>query len=101
MNEAMKIENIKEYTKYLDMDISENFIYSYTQPGLLSSMMYGAFAPIVKMDHFLMFFYPEEIVLIGLTLTGNFSDTHVNIPKDDIEFFKIKKGIIQYKITPL
>ena len=98
MNEAMKIENIEQYMEQLDIDISQNFIYAYTQPGLFSSMVYGAFSPLVDMKNFLIFFYPQEIILVALTLTGKFSETEVHIPRRDIDFIKIKKGLIQYKI---
>lgn len=30
MNESMKIENIEQYMKQLDIDVSQNFIYIYT-----------------------------------------------------------------------
>ncbi|ALV22621.1 hypothetical protein [Carnobacterium antarcticum] len=98
MNEAMKVENIKEYMKPLDVEVSQNFVYGYTEPGLLSSFTYGALASFVDMSHFLLVFSPEEIVLVGLTLMGDFADTYVRIPRKDIELSKAKKGLIQYKI---
>ena len=98
MNEAMKINNIREYMKELNIEQSESFIYVYTEPGLLSTFKYGAFASLVDLNNFLMFVLPNEVILIGLTLTGNFSDDNIIIPRKDIESFKIRKGLMQYKI---
>ena len=98
MNEAMKVENVKEYMKQLDKEVSENFVYGYTEPGLLSTLSYGAFASLVDMHHFLLVFSSEELVLVGLTAMGNFSGTDISIPWEDLESFRVKKGMFQYKM---
>lgn len=98
MNKAMKIENIEEYMKLLDLELSENFVYAYTEPTLMSFFILGAFAPLVNLDSFLLFFSSEEIILIALTLKGDFSAEHVRTPRENIESFKVKKGFFQYKI---
>lgn len=98
MNEAMNINNIIEYIKELNIEQTETFIYAYTEPGLLSTFKYGAFASLVDLNNFLIFVSSEEVILIGLTLTGDFSDDNIRISRKDIETFKIKKGLMQYKI---
>ena len=70
MNEAMKIENIKEYVEPLGIRISQNFVYAYIEPGLMSSFTYGIFSPLVDMDLFILVFSPKEIILLGLTKKG-------------------------------
>ncbi|AEB30762.1 hypothetical protein CAR_c21050 [Carnobacterium sp. 17-4] len=98
MNEAMKIENIEAYMEQLDVPVNQNFVYGYTEPGLFSSFTYGALASFVDMKFYLLFFSSEEISLVGLTMMGQFSDHHVRIPYKDIDYLKVKKGLIQYKI---
>ena len=98
MNEAMKIKNIEKAMEPLEIPIKENFVYGYTEPGLLSSLTYGAFSSLVDMEHFLLIFTKKEVVLIGLTLMGDFSDSYIRIPRKDIELFHVKKGLIQYKL---
>lgn len=98
MNEAMKIKNIEKAMEPLGISIKENFVYGYTEPGLLSSLTYGAFSSFVDMEHFLLIFTKEEVVLVGLTLMGDFSDSYIRIPRKDIELFHAKKGLIQYKL---
>ena len=99
MNEAMKIENIETYMKPLDIPVSQNFVYGYTEPGIMSSFTCGALASFVDMQYYLLFFSSAEITLVGLTMMGQFSDNHIRIPYEDIEYLKVKKGLIQYKIV--
>lgn len=99
MNEAMKIENIKTYMEPLDIPVSQNFVYGYTEPGIMSSFTYGALASFIDMQYYLLFFSSEEISLVGLTMMGQFSGKHIQIPYEDIEYLKVKKGLIQYKIV--
>ena len=98
MNEAMKEDNIREYMEPLGITINQNFVYAYTEPGLLSTFTYGAFSALVDMDLFILVFNPKEIVLVGLSKLGNFSGNYVHLPTDDIELLDVKKGLFQYKL---
>ena len=51
------------------------------------------------MQYYLLFFTSEEIILVGLTMMGQFSGNHIRIPYEDIDYLKVKKGLIQYKIV--
>lgn len=99
MNEAMKINNIEDYMESLTIPVNQNFVYGYTEPGLLSSFTYGALASLVDMKFYLLFFSSDEIILVGLTMMGQFSGDHARIPYEDIDYLKVKKGLVQYKIT--
>lgn len=99
MNEAMKISKIETYMEQLDVPVNQNFVYGYTEPGILSSFTYGALAAFVDMQYYLLFFTSEEIILVGLTMMGQFSGNHIRIPYEDIDYLKVKKGLIQYKIV--
>ncbi|MFL2129376.1 MULTISPECIES: hypothetical protein [Ruoffia] len=101
MNTASKSENIEALIEEVmpGSQIDKNYIYGYTQPGLMASIMYNKFQFLVASDYFIVYFTPDNLLLLTVTTLGDLSGEYAIIPIEDIEFFKAKKGFIQYKIT--
>lgn len=97
MNEAMKMENIREYFGETGKNIDKNVVMGYTDPRKRDYFFLGPFSSF-KMKSYLIAFYENEIIFARLTATGKFSDQFIRLSKNDIESLTVKKGIMQYKI---
>lgn len=98
MNESMKVENIERYFQEIGKSAEQNVVYGYIDPKFSQYMLWGAFASF-KMKNYLIAFYPDEIVFVGITVMGKLSDEHFSIPRNEMESMTVKKGLIQYKIV--
>lgn len=97
MNEALKVKNIEEHFNKIGKKISNNFVYGYENASTRSLFFLGALSAF-NLKSYIIAFYPEEITLAALTMTGKFKDSYINIKEEEIESIKIKKGLIQYKV---
>lgn len=100
MNTASKTENIETLINKIlpNSHIDTNYIYGYSQPGLLESLKYGKFAFLAASNYFIVYFTPTSLVLLSVTTLGDLNGEYANIPIEDIEYFKAKKGLIQYTL---
>ena len=101
MNTASKSENIEALIDEImpESQIDKNYIYGYTQPGLMASILYNKFQFLVASDYYIVYFTPDNLLFLSVTTLGDLSGEYAIIPTEDIKFFKAKKGLIQYKIT--
>lgn len=65
----------------------------------MASIMYNKFQFLVASDYYIVYFTPDNLLFLSVTTLGDLSGEYAIIPTEDIEFFKAKKGLIQYKIT--
>jgi len=98
MNEALKIENIKEYFAAIDRTVTTNFTYGYREPRKRWFLLWGAYTAF-KYKYYIIAFYPDEIVLAPLSAMGKFKEDYQVIPKEAIQAIEVKKGLMQYKVT--
>ncbi|MGX7244521.1 PH domain-containing protein [Enterococcus quebecensis] len=101
MNEARKLDNIREFFKRTNIESIEekNFIFGYVEPKFWKYMVFQAGAvAVADMKNLLVFFTEEQIILVGLSLSGNFTENISYLDHKDIIDFKYKKGLIQTKI---
>ena len=59
--------------------------------------MLGAYS-VLTTEYNIAVFYPEEILILPLSMGGNFKDEHYTIEKKDINLFTVKKGWLTYKL---
>ena len=100
MNQALYVAAIENYLSSLGKQADNNYLYGYVEASNLDFALLGAFS-YIKMKYFVITFYKNEIVLLPLTMAGDFDLKQEPIILDNstIEDIKIKKGLIQYKIT--
>jgi len=98
MNEAMKMANIRSYFAEMEKTIDSNVVYGYIEPRKRDFFLWGALSAF-KQKHYIVAFYPDEIILVELTAGGNFSDERIMLAKEDINSLDVKKGLMQYKIN--
>lgn len=100
MNKAMNELAIRDYFLSIGKTLSNNFLFGYVEPSNLDIALFGSIS-FIKMKNFIIAFYSNEIILAPLTRTGDFDLTEktIVINEEDIDFVKVKKGIIQYVIT--
>jgi hypothetical protein len=99
MNEAMKLDNIMEFVKRTNIETNEekNFIFGYVEPKFWKYIVFQAGA-VADMKNLLVFFTEKQIILVGLSLAGNFTKNISYLDHKDITDFRSKKGLIQTKI---
>lgn len=97
MNEAMEAQNIKQYFERIEKPVSMNFTYSYSAPKFFSFLLWNGLAAF-KYKHYIVAFFPEEIILVPLSFSGNFKDNPIRIFRNEIQNIQIKEGLLQYKI---
>lgn len=99
MNEAMKLDNIMEFLKGTNIETIEdkNFIFGYVEPKFWKYMVFQAGA-VADMKNLLVFFTKKQIIFVGLSLAGNFTENISYLDHKDITDFKSKKGLMQTKI---
>ncbi|QYN44168.1 hypothetical protein GYM75_04535 [Gilliamella sp. ESL0441] len=95
MNEGLKLENInKLFEKFELPDFnSSSVIYGCIHPKLWKFALYQGLAAL-DIKHFLIYFDSNEIILVGLTLTGDLTNNVIRIPMTSISNLKFKKGWI-------
>jgi len=98
MNEAMKMENIRMYFSDMDKTIDRNVVYGYIGPRKRDFFFWGALSAL-KQKSYIVAFYPNEIILVGLSMKGNFRDERIILAKKAIDSLDVKKGLMQYKVT--
>lgn len=100
MNKALSDTAINKYLSSLGKEAKNNYLYGYVEASNLDFALLGAFS-YIKMKYFIIAFYENEIILLPLTMTGDFDPNQdpIVLEKSMIDDIKIKKGLIQYKIT--
>lgn len=100
MNNAINKQAIEEYLSALGRPNSENYLYAYIMPSNIDQLIFGPISAL-NIENLIVAFYKEDLVLIPLTLTGDFASDYdpLIIPKADIADIKIKKGLMQYTLT--
>ena len=90
MNTASKSENIEALIDEImpESQIDKNYIYGYTQPGLMASILYNKFQFLVASDYYIVYFTPDNLLFLSVTTLGDLSGEYAIIPTEDIEFFK-------------
>ena len=94
MNEAMKFENIKTYMNDLNLVPDKNFIYAQIDAKFWKYAMFSGFAAL-SIQHFLLCFEADKVVLIGVTTMGDFGNKTSEILRADISSIQYKKGMLQ------
>ena len=97
MNKGFNEDNIKKRVASLGRECDRNYLYTTVQSGPLSFIMLGAYSALTA-EYNIAVFYPEEILILPLSMAGNFKDEHYTIKKKDIELFTVKKGWLAYKL---
>ena len=98
MNEAMKVENLKRFFGDINKPITTNYVSAYEDPSATSFLILGSLGG-VDVKNYIVAFYPDEIVLAPLTLSGDFQGKYITVNKDQIQDISVKKGLMQYKVT--
>lgn len=78
--------------------INHNFIYGYTDAGMMASLRYGNLA-VLDMDYYIVVFANNQLLLLEVSMAGNLTGNYGSIPYSDIETFKAKRGLLQYILT--
>ena len=99
MNKALTETSIEKYLCSIGKKADNNYLYGYVEASNLDFALLGAFS-FIKMKYFIIAFYEDEIVLIPLTIAGDFdlSQDPIILDRSIIDDIRIKKGLIQYKI---
>ncbi|GEM_PF-3559737 len=99
MNQAMKLDNIMEFIKDTNTESIEdkNFIFGYIEPKFSKYLLFQAGA-VADLKNFLVFFTNEEIILVELNHSGNFTGQINHLERKNITDFKYKNGLMQTKI---
>lgn len=100
MNNGINEQAIEKYLSSTGRTISQNYVYAYVMPSDLDSFLLGELS-VVNLENFIIVFYENEILLVPLTLNGDFDTNQqpIVIEKSIIDDIKIKKGLLQYKIN--
>ena len=98
MNDAMKLENVKTCMNELNLIADKNFIYGQIDAKLWKYAMFSGFAAL-SIQHFILCFGPDKIVLIGVTTMGDFGNKTSEILRGDIDSIQYKKGLLQGSLT--
>ena len=78
--------------------LEQNYIYGYTDAGMMSSLKYGNLA-FLDMAYYIMVFGEDELLFLEVSMGGELTGSYGNIPYSDIESFRVKKGMLQYVLT--
>lgn len=100
MKKAMSIESIEDVKTYFDeigKPVSNNFLYGYEDPKISSKIILGGLAGF-NQKYYIVAFFPNEIVLAPLTITGKFRGEYINISKEEIQSINVKKGFMQHNV---
>lgn len=100
MNEAFKLENIVAYAESNQLVLVDN-------GNILSGQIdakfwkYALFSGFAAFDikHLLLVVNSDRLTMVGVTITGAFSDSIVHIPTDVVQSFQFKKGLMQSTIS--
>lgn len=98
LNQGMKREAIEEFLRSLGREPGQNYVYGVVPPGVLSMLMLGNLMAF-SMEHNIVAFYPDELVLLPLKMSGNFKGDHFVLPREELEDFHVKKGLLNYVVT--
>lgn len=97
LNQGMKQENIEAFLRTLGKEPNQNYVYGVVPPGVLSILMLGNFVG-ATMEYNIIAFYPDELVLLPLKMSGNFNGEHYVLPRNEMEDFQVKKGMLNYTV---
>jgi hypothetical protein len=99
MNQAMKLDNIMEFIKETNTESIEdkNFIFGYIEPKFSKYLLFQAGA-VADLKNFLVFFTNEEIILVELNHSGDFTGQINHSERKKIADFRYKSGLTQTKI---
>ncbi|MEI5989788.1 hypothetical protein A5881_001281 [Enterococcus termitis] len=99
MNQAMKLDNIMAFIKETNTESIEdkNFIFGYIEPKFSKYLLFQAGA-VADLKNFLVFFTNEEIILVELNHSGDFTGRINHLERKKIADFKYKSGLTQTKI---
>lgn len=78
--------------------LNQNYIYGYTDAGMMSTLQYGGLA-FLDMAYYYLVFAEDELLLLEVSMGGELTGNYGNIPYNDIESFRAKKGLLQYVLT--
>lgn len=100
MNQAMKLDNITEFMKDMDIETidDKNYIFCYIEPKYSKYLVYQS-ETLSDIKTLLVFFTREEIILVELSMSGDFTEHANYLDHKYIKDFKYKKGLMQTKIT--
>ena len=98
MNDAMKIDNVQNYMKKVNVELSSNVIYAQIDAKVWKYALFSGFATL-SIQHFLIVFEKDDILLIGVTKMGDFANKDTNISRSAINSIQYKKGLLQGTLT--
>lgn len=95
MNEGLKLDNIANFFAENGLPHFDRsyILWGYIDAKLWQYTLFSSFA-VFDIKNFLIYFSSEEIILIGITTLGDFSQTIIKIPMNDITHLNLKKGLI-------
>lgn len=95
MNEAMKKENIETFVKEkgLDIAVDRNCLYAQVDAKLWQYALFQG-AAVFNIKHVLLLFGDRKLTIVGVTMSGDFSDTISTIAYEQLSAFKFKKSIM-------
>ncbi|MCX8588214.1 MULTISPECIES: hypothetical protein [unclassified Gilliamella] len=98
MNEGLKLENINALFEKFELPKfnSSSVIYGCINPKFWKFALYQELA-VLDIKNYLIYFDSNEIILIGLTVTGDFTYNFLQIPMTSISNMTFKKGWINSK----
>lgn len=75
MNEALKLDNLKDYAQnVLKTEVDKNFLWAYTDGG-----------PAFKSKNFILIFEEDQLIINNLSMMGDFTGDFTVIPYRDLQ----------------
>jgi hypothetical protein len=97
VNEALKVEAIKEYVAKNALGYhvdAGDFLYATIPPKAWEYALFGQYA-LFKFKYMLVFFEADRIVFEFLNMANQFTGNRVAIPRTDIKAISYKDGMLQ------
>jgi hypothetical protein len=100
MSNGLKLEHIKTYFEQHQLPSfdSSSVLYGMINAKAWQYILFSGFATLC-IKHLLIYFNAEKIILIGLSLSADLTDSITVIPMTKITDLSFKKGIIRGELT--
>lgn len=100
MNNGFKLDKIKDYfelEKLPEFD-DKSILYILKDASLWQYILFNFFATLL-IKHYLIYFQPNQIILIKLTILGDLTKNIKKIPMEKITNLQFKRGTIRSKLS--
>jgi len=98
MNEAMKQEHWQPYFAEMGITAADNVLYAQIDAKAWEYIVTPITAAF-SIQHFLLCFTADEIILAGVTVMGGLAGQSASLPRADIQSITYKAGLLQGKLT--